>query len=86
MKIELAYFGRPSEFLMMTSESMIIPERSCTLGQVLNRLRERGDRWVYELDDSHVICTVERKSAMPAETLVDGDEIGIFSRRSLFEI
>lgn len=86
MKIELAYFGRSSEFLMMTSESMVIPEQICTLGQVLNRLRERGDRWAYELDDSNVICTVERKAAMPVEAIADGDEIGIFSRRSLFEI
>ena len=86
MKIELVYFGRPSEFLMMTSECMVVPEQIITLGQLLNRLRKRGDRWAYELDDSNVICTVDQKTAIPAEAIADGDEIGIFSRRSLFEV
>lgn len=85
MKIELVYFGRPSEFLMMTSECIVVPEQIITLGQLLNRLRKRGDRWAYELDDSHVICTVDQRAAIPAEVIADGDEIGIFSMRSLFE-
>lgn len=86
MKIEVMYFGRPSEYLLMTSERMDIPDGIPTLQQVLNRLRSRGDRWAYELDDKHVLCTVDQKAAMLFDTIEDGDEIGIFSRKSLFEI
>lgn len=86
MKIEVMYFGRPSEYLLMTSERMDIPDGIPTLQQVLNRLRSRGDRWAYELDDSHVLCTVDQKAARLFDTIEDGDEIGIFSRKSLFEI
>lgn len=86
MKVEIMYFGRPSEYLLMTSERMVIPDDISTLQQVLNRLRSRGDRWAYELDDSHVICTVDHRAAMLCDTLADGNEIGIFSSRSFLEM
>lgn len=86
MKIEIMYFGRPSEYLLMTSEHMDISEGISTLRQVLNRLRKRGDRWAYELDDSYVICTVDRKTAALSDAIEDGNEIGIFSSKSVFEM
>jgi molybdopterin converting factor small subunit len=86
MKIEVMYFGRPSEYLLMTSERIDIPDNHPTLQQVLNRLKSRGDRWAYELDNSHVICTVSQKAVGLSETIEVGDEIGIFSRKSLLEI
>jgi molybdopterin converting factor small subunit len=86
MQIAISYFGRPSEFLLMTSEHLDIPEGTSTLKQVLNKLRTRGDRWAYELDDNHVVCTVDRKTASLSDTLKNGNEIGIFSRKSLFEV
>lgn len=86
MKIEVMYFGCPSEYLLMTSERMVISNDISTLQQVLNKLRNRGGRWAYELDDRHVICTVDRKATMLSDAIEDGDEIGIFSRKSLFEI
>ncbi|MFA5824967.1 MAG: MoaD/ThiS family protein [Gallionellaceae bacterium] len=86
MKIEIMYFGRPSEYLLMTSECMDIPDGTSTLRQILNRLRKRGDRWAYELDDNHVICTVDLKAAALSDTIADGDEIGIFSSKSIFEM
>lgn len=79
------YFGRPSEYLLMTSERLDIPEGTSTLKQVLNKLRNRGDRWAYELDDNHVLCTVDRKAANLCDALKSGNEIGIFSRKTLFE-
>lgn len=84
MKVEIMYFGRPSEFLLMTSERMDIAEDISTLRQVLNRLRKRGDRWAYELDHNHVLCTVGRKPAALSDAIADGDEIGIFSSKSIF--
>jgi molybdopterin converting factor small subunit len=84
-EIEIMYFGRASEFLMMTSERMEIPEGICTLEQMLNGLRMRGNSWAYELDEDHVICTVNRKAALFSDAIAVGDEIGIFSRKSIFE-
>lgn len=86
MKIEVMYFGRPSEFLLMSSERLDIPDDTYTLEQVLNRLRNRGDRWAYELAGNHVICTVGRKAAKPSDSIEDGDEIGIFSCKTIFEM
>jgi molybdopterin converting factor small subunit len=85
-EIEIMYFGRTSEFLMMTSERMGIANETDTLKQVLNRLRERGGRWAYELDDRHVICTVNGKTAALSDTIAVGEEMGIFSRKSWDEI
>lgn len=82
---EIMYFGRVSELLMMTSERMPIPNRICTLEQLLNSLRKRGDRWACELDDRHVMCTVNGKDAKWLDTIEVGVEIGIFSRKSIFE-
>lgn len=83
-EVSIMYFGRTSEFLM-TSERMVIPNEIYTLEQVLNRLRIRGGRWACELDDSHVLCTVNGKDAMLSDTVEAGGEIGIFSSKSVFE-
>ncbi|MFH2134140.1 MAG: hypothetical protein ABII81_03055 [Pseudomonadota bacterium] len=83
--IDIMYIGRPSEFLLMTSEQMDIPDAVPTLQQVLCRLRERGARWAYELDERHVMCTVNRAPAVLSDRLAEGDEIGIHSRKSIFE-
>lgn len=85
MKIEVMYFGRPSECLL-TSERIDIPDDISTLQQVLNKLRNRGDRRVYELDDGHMICAVSHRAARLSEAIEDGDEIGIFSSKSIFEM
>ena len=83
--IDIMYIGRPSEFLLTTSERMEVPDAAPTLQKVLDRLRERGERWVYELDERHVICTVNRVPAVQSACLAAGDEIGIHSRKSIFE-
>jgi len=79
------YFGRASDFLMMTSERLVIPNEPLTLRQLLDRLRVRGGRWAEELDDRHVVCTVNQTSARLRDNINVGDEIGIFSRKSVFE-
>lgn len=85
-EVSIMYFGRTSEFLMMTSERMVIPNEIYTLEQVLNRLQIRGGRWACELDNSHVICTVNGQDAALSDTIEAGDEIGIFSSKSVFEM
>lgn len=83
--IDIMYIGRPSEFLLMTSEQMDVQDAVPTLQHVLCRLRERGARWAYELDERHVICTVNRAPAVLSDRLAEGDEIGIHSSKSIFE-
>ncbi len=85
-EVAIIYFGRTSEFLLATSERMVIPGEAYTLEHVLNRLRKRGDKWAYELDDSHVVCTVSGKTAMLLDPIEAGAEVCVFSRKSIFEI
>ncbi|NOU01198.1 MAG: hypothetical protein HOO95_06460 [Gallionella sp.] len=85
-EIEIMYFGRVSDFLMMTSERVGISMEKYTLEQMLNRLRKRGDRWAYELDNSYVICLINGKNALLSDNLKAGDEVGIYSRESMFEM
>lgn len=84
-EVEIMYYGRASEFLMVTSERMAIPDGRYTLGQLLCSLYKRGDRWAYELDDSQLLCTVNGRDAHLFDTLVAGAEICISSRKSIFE-
>lgn len=84
-EVAIMYFGRTSEFLMMTSERMVIPSGRYTLGQLLCGLYKRGDRWAYELDDSHLVCTVNGRDARLCDTIRPGEEICLFSRKSIFE-
>ncbi len=83
--IEILYFGRPSEFLMMTSERLVIPNEGFSIAQALAQLRKRGDRWASELDDSHVICTVNGRAVSLRDTLQTGDQMGVFSSKSWLE-
>lgn len=81
MKIVILYFGRPSDNLQMTSENIDVLGGNTSLEQLLNRLRNRGNRWAYELNESYVVCTINRKLAGASDTIKDGDEINIFSRK-----
>ncbi|MBI5429762.1 MAG: MoaD/ThiS family protein [Nitrosomonadales bacterium] len=85
-EIAIMYFGRVSDYLAMTSERMAVPDGKFTLEQMLNKLRMRGKRWAYELDDSCVVCTVNGKAAWLSDIIAAGDEIEILSNRSVFEI
>lgn len=84
-EVSIMYFGRASEFLMMTSERLVIPNEICTLEQVLKRLHMRGGRWVDELDGNQVVCTVNGKVAALSDTVGIGAELAIYSRKSIFE-
>ena len=85
-EIEIMYFGQASDCLQMTSERMVVPDETFTLEEVLNRLRERGDRWTNELDERHVVCTINGKVASSSTSITVGMEIGIFSIKSNFGI
>jgi hypothetical protein len=76
-EVAIMYFGRTSEFLMMTSERMVIPAGRFTIGQLLCSLYKRGDRWVDELDDNHLLCTVNGREARLFDPIAPGAEICI---------
>lgn len=84
-EIAIMYFGRTSEFLMMTSERIVIPTGCYTLGQLLCHLHKRGGRWAEELDDSHLVCTVNGHEARLFDTIRVGDEVCFSSTKSIFE-
>ncbi|MEO8332621.1 MAG: hypothetical protein ABI479_09305 [Gallionella sp.] len=84
-QVVIMYFGRASDSLLMTSERMVVPGEVYTLEQLLNRLRERGDRWADELDDKHVMCTINGKNAALSGHVEAGNEICVYSRKSIFE-
>ena len=84
-EIQLMYFGRVSEFLLVSSERVVIPDENYTLEELLKKLRKRGGRWADELDARQVVCTVGGKVVALSDTLRIGDEIDICSRKSIFE-
>lgn len=84
-EIVIMYCGRTSDFLMMTSERMVIPTGRYTLGELLCSLYKRGGRWEYELDVSHLMCTINGRDVRLFDTIKPGDEICISSRKSIFE-
>ena len=85
-EVAILYLGRTSEFLRLTSERMVIPTGCYTLGQLLCSLYKRGDRWVDELDDSHLLCTVNGREARLFDPIAPGAKICISTRRSGFEV
>lgn len=78
-EVAIMYAGRASEALQMTSERMAIPSGRYTLGQLLCSLYKRGDHWVDELDDSHLVCTVDGRKATLFDPIEAGAEIRICS-------
>ncbi|MGA8863379.1 MAG: hypothetical protein WBM09_01935 [Gallionella sp.] len=78
-EVAIMYVGHVRESLMMKHERMVIPAGRYTLGQLLCSLYRRGDRWVEELDDDKLVCTVNGREATLFDTIEAGAEIRIFS-------
>lgn len=85
LEVAITYLGCTGEFLMMTSERMVIPAGRVTLGQLLCRLYKRSNRWENELDDSHLMCTINGRDAKLFDTIAAGAKICISSKKSNFE-
>ncbi len=74
-EVAITYAGRTGQFLMMTSERVMIPAGNHTVGKLLCNLYRRGDRWVEALDDSRMMCTVNGREATLFDPLVPGAAI-----------
>jgi molybdopterin synthase sulfur carrier subunit len=79
MKIELLYFGRPSENLKLARETVNLPAGIFTLGELLAWLRLRGDIWAQELTESRVRCAINQEFAGLTAQIKEHDEIALFS-------
>jgi molybdopterin synthase sulfur carrier subunit len=79
MQIELLYFGRPSENLKLSRETVNLPAGILTLGELLGWLRLRGDIWTQELTESRVRCAINQEFVGWAAQLKDHDEVALFS-------
>ena len=84
-QVIVMYYGRCSEYLMVTSECIVLPEGPCTLAQVIDGLRRRSPEWAYELDDGHMFCEIDGQPGSLTSNIEPGAEIGVFSRKSVFE-
>ena len=79
MKIALVYFGRPREYLKVSSETVDIPDGLSTLAALLAWLRLRGETWAHELADDRVRCAINQEFSGLAANISEHDEIAIFS-------
>jgi len=83
LKIELLYFGRPSEILRISRESVDLPdelpEGSKTLADLLAWLKLRGENWQQALAENRVRCAINQEFCKPNSPIKAGDEVAIFS-------
>ena len=79
MKIKILYFGRPSESLKLSDETVEVPASVKTLGALLEWLRARGENWAQELTESRVRCAINQEFAGMDAPVNANDEVAVFS-------
>lgn len=79
MQIKILYFGRPSENLKLSDETVDVPASVTTLAELLSWLRLRGDIWAQELTEARVRCAINQEFSAWTATLHDRDEVALFS-------
>ena len=78
MSLTLLYFGRPRERLGTSREEVQL-DGIVTLGDLLARLRARGENWANELTENRVRCAINQEFSGLDASIKDGDEVAIFS-------
>ncbi len=79
MQIEILYFGRPSENLKLSHETVNLPAGISTLGELLAWLRLRGDNWAQELTEARIKCAINQEFSASDAQIKDKDEVALFS-------
>ena len=79
MKIELLFFGRPSETLKVSHETVVIPDYVSNLGELLAWLGLRGEAWAQELTENRVRCAINQEFSGWNSKLKEHDEVALFS-------
>lgn len=77
MTLSLLYFARLREAFGQSGEKL--DTEAATVEELLMELRLRGGAWAEELAAGKVFrVAVNQDIAVPATTLIDGDEVAIF--------
>lgn len=79
MQIELLYFGRPSENLKCSQETVNLPAEIDTLEKLLAWLRLRGADWAVELTATRIRCAINQEFSTGDAKIKDRDEVALFS-------
>lgn len=77
--IEVLYFASLRERLGMGSETMEVPPGVSDLAGLISHLHQRGGVWAEAFDgESPVMMAINQEMAKSADSIEDGDEIGLF--------
>ena len=79
MKIKILYFGRPSENLHVTDETVEVPDSIKNLDGLLSWLHTRGPSWAHELTEAKIKCAINQEFSGLSANLSENDEVAIFS-------
>ena len=77
VEVRVFYFADVADRLGRTFEEVTPPEGVYTVDALLEWLRGRGEPWAGALHPAKVAVTVNKRFAILATRLLDGDEIGI---------
>ncbi|WP_299976510.1 molybdopterin converting factor subunit 1 [uncultured Pseudoteredinibacter sp.] len=75
--ITLLYFARYREVLGLDSEQLVFA-KPCTVQDVIEQLKQRGEPWSSTLSDSKLMLAVNQTIASAEQELNDGDELAFF--------
>jgi molybdopterin synthase sulfur carrier subunit len=79
LKIQLRFFAGVREALVISHESIVLPQQVKTIGDVRNHLRERGGVWAEALAEGRPLRMAYNQVMSDANTLIaDGGEIAFF--------
>lgn len=78
MQVKIWYFASIREAVNCEQEELQLPDEKTTVGNLVNRLSERGEQWSKALHDKSLLVAVNQAVASMETTIADGDEIAFF--------
>jgi molybdopterin converting factor subunit 1 len=76
--IRVLFFARLREQVGEAELELTPGEAGNTVGQLVEVLRSRGDRWHAALGAGNLLCAVNQKQAERAQPIADGDEVALY--------
>ena len=77
---KILYFGRLPDLVGRAEEDFFLPKTVKTVADLLNYLRQRGEKWDKGLIDEMVTVTVNKEFKDADAEISDTDEIAIVSK------
>lgn len=77
---KVLYFGRLPDLIGRSEEDFFLPKTVNTVADLLNYLRQRGEKWEKGLKEEMVTITVNKEFKDPDAAISDADEIAIVSK------